>query len=153
MFNKFYAEGRLEGNDLSLMKQCYEPIAGEIFTQANVVVTTIANSADGLLLENFEEHLVIHLEAGKVALETLIGLAFHPQPTILRGDRMQLRPFQRDEDSSRPLRKQWNRSLMEGWIDMGYKTTTLTQQHRSLPQICNMVSKSFYDGAMVSMPL
>lgn len=115
-----------------------------------VVSTTIVNSGSTIIKEFFKGDHVIVQEAGRAENGDLfIALAGCENSVHLSGDDEQLPP-QGQEVARNPFAVQTNKSLYKRLVGLDYPRHDLTQQHRTIPAICDIISKIWYKGFVVS---
>jgi hypothetical protein len=115
-----------------------------------VLATTLVNSGHTIVKDSFPGDHVIVQEASKAENgDVFIALANCTTSIHLSGDDEQLPPHEQDI-ARNPFAKQTNRSLYHRWVSLGYSFCLLTEQHRTIPAISNIISRVWYHGAVTS---
>ncbi len=115
-----------------------------------VVSTTIAKSGRTIINKFFKGDHVIVQEASKAENGDLfIALAGCENSIHLSGDDEQLPPKEQDV-ACNPFALQTSKSMYKRWVVLGYPKYDLTQQHRTIPPISNIISEIWYKGSVVS---
>ena len=105
------------------------------------VITTLVNSGHSLIKEKFIGNHTIVQEAGKAENgDTFIALAGSGESIHLSGDDMQLSPPEKGP-ARNPFAEQSNRTLYHRLLTLGYPTCELIEQHRSIPEITEIISQ------------
>ena len=132
----------------------HKRVSEEIMTNdVAVLVTTLVNSANSIVKENFRSNHTIVQEAGKAddgeLLIALADCADDDQSAHFSGDVHQLGPP--EEDPRVHIFAYFvNHPLFKRLISLGYPTHELYQQHRSIPLINDVISRIWYKGTVRS---
>ena len=114
------------------------------------VVTTLVNSGHSLIKENFIGDHTIVQEAGKAENgDAFIALAGSEESIHFSGDDMQLSPPEKDP-ARNPFAEQSSRTLYHRLLTLGYPACELIEQHRSIPEITEIISQIWYRGTLIS---
>jgi len=118
----------------------------ESLKTVKIFLSTIA-SIQKIRIKIFDT--VIIDEASTVTEMTLpIVLRYNPTNIILIGDHKQLEGFTCNSDNNGKTKH--NISFLERALSNGRNYNMLTVQYRMCYEICKMVSKTFYDGKLIS---
>ena len=115
-----------------------------------VLVSTLVTSGHSIVKNHFKGDHVIIQEASKSENgDVFIAFANCGTNVHMSGDNAQLPP-KRQDISRNPFAAQTNLSMYHRWSSLGYPTSELTEQHRTIPAISDILSAIWYKGAIVS---
>lgn len=115
-----------------------------------VLASTLVNSGHSIVKNHFKGDHVIVQEANKSENgDVFIAFANCETSVHMSGDNAQLPP--KEQDIARnPFAQQTNKSMYHRWVSLGYPISELTEQHRTIPAISDVLSTIWYKGAVVS---
>ena len=140
----------LSDSEYKRYKKCMADIEDEIISDANIILTTINNSADERLKDYHFSYVLIDEAAQALEIDTILPLIHHAQMVVLIGDDKQLGPVVRSKGAeSAGL----GISLFER-LHLLYKDapfiTLLNEQYRMNPNLYGFPNMKFYDNLMIS---
>ena len=116
------------------------------------MVTTIINSGHKIYKEGFKPDHIIVQEAPKADTgELCIPLAKCKDKTTMHwgGDMFQL-PASQQDDETNPFASQTNEAIFPRLVYLYYPTHSLIVQHRTIPEITEVISNVWYRGLVTS---
>ncbi|KAI9834316.1 MAG: DNA-binding protein SMUBP-2 [Phylliscum demangeonii] len=132
-----------------------------VVAQADVIVTTCSNAAEGFITRSCHPDVLFVDEAAKaVELDLVIPIAFYgPRTVVLVGDEKQLRPTVKtygkkssDKKAINCFAGQLAMSTFDRLKTSGYPTVLLREQHRMTAGLAKAASDIIYDGQLIDAP-
>ena len=140
----------LSDSDYKKYKKYMEDIEGEIIEEAEIVLSTINNSADERLKNYYFSYVLIDEAAQALEAETLLPIIHLAQMVVLIGDDKQLGPVVHSQEARE---KGLGMSLFER-IHLLYKgepfITLLNEQYRMNEKLYEFPNRYFYENKMIS---
>ena len=140
----------LSDSDYKKYKKHMEDIEGEIIEEADIVLSTINNSADERLKNYYFSYVLIDEAAQALEAETLLPLIHQAQMVVLIGDDKQLGPVVHSKEAKS---KGLGMSLFER-IHLLYNgepfITLLNEQYRMNEKLYEFPNRKFYENKMIS---
>ena len=140
----------LSDSDYKKYKKHMEDIEGEIIEEAEIVLSTINNSADERLKNYYFSYVLIDEAAQALEAETLLPLIHQAQMVVLIGDDKQLGPVVHSKEAKS---KGLGMSLFER-IHLLYNgepfITLLNEQYRMNEKLYEFPNRKFYENKMIS---
>ena len=140
----------LNDNEYKRYKKCMADIEDKIISDADIILSTINNSADERLKDYHFSYVLIDEAAQALEIDTILPLIHHAQMAVLIGDDKQLGPVVRSKGAeSAGL----GISLFER-LHLLYKDspfiTLLNEQYRMNENLYGFPNMRFYDNKMIS---
>ncbi|KAI9819654.1 MAG: hypothetical protein M1826_001115 [Phylliscum demangeonii] len=132
-----------------------------VVAQADVIVTTCSNAAEGFITRSCHPDVLFVDEAARpVELDLVIPIAFYgPRIVVLVGDEKQLRPTVKtygkkssDKKAINCFASQLAISIFDRLKTSGYPTVLLREQHRMTAGLAKAASDIIYDGQLIDAP-
>ena len=140
----------LSDSDYKRYKKNMADIEDEIIEEANIVLSTINNSADDRLKNYFFSYVLIDEAAQALEPETLLPLIHQAQMTVLIGDDKQLGPVVHSKDAKN---EGLGMSLFER-LHFIYKDapfiTLLNEQYRMNEKLYEFPNNKFYEDKIIT---
>ena len=140
----------LSDSDYKKYKKYMEDIEGEIIEEAEIVLSTINNSADERLKNYYFSYVLIDEAAQALEAETLLPMIHLAQMVVLIGDDKQLGPVVHSQEARQ---RGLGMSLFER-IHLLYKDesfiTLLNEQYRMNEKLYEFPNRKFYENKMIS---
>ena len=142
--------GYLNDNEYKRYKNCLADIEDGIISDADIVLSTINNSADERLKDYHFSYVLIDEAAQALETDTILPLIHHAETVVLIGDDKQLGPVVRSKGAELAG---LGTSLFER-LHLLYKDapfiTLLNEQYRMNENLYEFPNKKFYDNKMIS---
>ena len=150
LIEKKEKNGILKESDYKRYKESMRRIENEIIEDADIILTTINNSADKRLKDIYFSYVLIDEAAQALEPDTLLPLIHHAQMVVLIGDDKQLGPIVQSEVANIAG---LGMSLFQR-LHLFYKDapfiTLLNEQYRMNEKLNEFPNKQFYDNKIIS---
>jgi len=150
LIEKKERDGILIDSDYINYIKYMEDIEGELIKETEIVLSTISNSADGRIKNNYFSYVLIDEAAQALEAETLLPMIHLAQMVVLIGDDKQLGPVVHSQEARQ---RGLGMSLFER-IHLLYKgepfITLLNEQYRMNEKLYEFPNRYFYENKMIS---